>query len=83
MGQCAVKGNRVDTMMVGLRRRTVVEWFRCQSKFKVMWNSDANRFHLRDVKNNIAVGEFWDSDGAMEFAFDLAHDTLGTANDIR
>jgi hypothetical protein len=59
--------------MMGLKRRTVVEWMRCQSKFKIMWNSKADRFQIRDVVNNIAVGEFMAWDDAAEFTFDMVH----------
>jgi hypothetical protein len=62
--------------MTGLRRRTVVEWFRCQSKFTVMFNCDTDRFHLRDKINNVSVGEFMDHDEAVEWCFNLAHDSF-------
>jgi hypothetical protein len=61
---------------MGNRRRTVVEWFRVQSKFTVMYNSHADLFQIRDIKNNIAVGAFVTWDDAVEFVFDVAHDTL-------
>ena len=62
--------------MMGLRRRTIIEWFRCQSKYTVMFNGPADRFQIRDVANNIAVGEFMEHDDAVEYCFDLVHDKL-------
>jgi hypothetical protein len=59
--------------MMGLKRRTVIEWIRCQSKFTVMWNSKADRFQIRDTVNNVAVGGFREYDDAAEFCFDMAH----------
>ena len=60
--------------MMGLRRRTVIEWFRCQSKYTVMFNSRADRFQIRDTVNHIAVGEFMDHDDAVEWVFDFVYD---------
>jgi hypothetical protein len=62
--------------MIGLKRRTVVEWFRVQSKWKVMYNGNVGLFQLRDMVNNISVGAFNEHDDAVEFAFDLVHDNV-------
>jgi hypothetical protein len=62
--------------MIGLRRRTVTGWFRCQSKFTVMFDSGRDRFCIRDVKNNISIGAFTTWDDALEWVFNMDHDTL-------
>jgi len=62
--------------MYGLRRRTVVEWLRSQSKFKVMFNCNTDLFQIRDVVNNIGVGGFQTWDDAAEWCFDFTHDRL-------
>jgi hypothetical protein len=62
--------------MMGLRRRTVIEWFKCQSKFSVMWDFRSERFQIRDIVNKIAIGEFMEWDDAAEWVFDLAHGQL-------
>ena len=67
--------------MIGLRRRTVIEWYRAQSKFKAMFDIKKDQFSVRDVKNNIKLGAFTNWDDAIEFAFDFAHDKLNDEPD--
>ncbi|MBW2645189.1 MAG: hypothetical protein JRE23_03235 [Deltaproteobacteria bacterium] len=62
--------------MMGNRRRTVVEWFRVQGKFKIMWNSAADLFQIRDVINNLAVGGFNTWDDAAEWCYKFHNDRL-------
>jgi hypothetical protein len=41
-----------------------------------MWSFKASRFQIRDIENDIALGEFMEWDDAAEWVFDLTHDTL-------
>jgi hypothetical protein len=36
-----------------------------------MWNFKADRFQIRDIKNDIAIGEFTEWDDAAEWLFNL------------
>jgi len=62
--------------MMGNRRRTVVEWFRVQAKFRVMYNSSADLFQIRDVVKNLAVGGFTSWDEAVEWCYKFHNDRL-------
>jgi hypothetical protein len=62
--------------MMGSRRREVTSWYFDQKKFKIMFSSHADAFQVRDVINEIAVGNFDAWEQAAEYAWDLQFDTL-------
>jgi hypothetical protein len=67
------------TGMSGNRRRTVVEWFRVQAKFKIMFNCHSDLFQIRDMVNDLAVGGFTTWDDAAEWCYNFVHDRLHVA----